>query len=130
MTALENAGIARVALGRFEEGIAAFEHVVALSHRAPHFVGELGWARATAGRVDEARAILAELRARPAGDLAVVSEAWLLGALGEIEAAFDVLARAEEQCQAYAYFTGLPGFDPLRTDPRWAELLQRLGLTA
>ena len=32
----------------------------------------------------------------------VVSEGWLLGALGEIDAAFDVLARAEDQNQALA----------------------------
>ena len=58
----------------------------------------------------------------------VVSEAWLLGALGEIDAAFEVLERAEEECQANLYFTGLPVFDPLRGDPRFTALLQRLGL--
>ena len=82
-----------------------------MAHRAPHFLGTLGWALATAGRKDEARTILEELRARPPGSPAVVGEAWLLGALGEIDAAFDVIARAEDECLAYLYFTGLPGFD-------------------
>ena len=127
-TALDNAGIAKVALGRLEEGIATLEHVVAVSHRGAHFLGTLGWALATAGRKDEARTILEELRARPKGSPAVVSEAWLLGALGEIDAAFEVVARAEEECLAYLYFTGLPGFDPLRADPRFDALLERLEL--
>jgi hypothetical protein len=104
------------------------EQVVAISHRGAHFLGTLGWALATAGRTAEARILLEELRARPPSAPTVVSEAWLLGALGEIDAAFDVVARAEEECQAYVYFTGLPGFDPLRGDPRFAALLARLGL--
>ena len=66
----------------------------------------------------------------PGGSPTVVSEAWLLGALGEIDAAFDVLARAEEECQGHLYFTGLPGFDPLRSDPRFTALLERLGLSS
>ena len=127
-TALDSAGMAKVVLGRLDEGIAMLEHVVAISHRGPHFLGTLGWALATAGRTAEARTILEELRARPPSAPPVVSEAWLLGALGEIDAAFDVVARAEEECQAYVYFTGLPGFDPLRGDPRFAALLARLEL--
>jgi serine/threonine-protein kinase len=127
-TALDCAGMARVALGRFEEGIATLEHVVAVSHRGAHFLGTLGWALATAGRTAEARTILEELRARPPGAPTVVSEAWLLGALGEVDTAFEVVARAEEDCLAYLYFTGLPGFDPLRGDPRFKEMLKRLNL--
>src|SRR6266542_4251588 len=117
-----------VALGKFEEAIAAGEHGVAVSRRAPFFLGVLGWALATAGRKDEARKILEELRARPAASPTAVSEAWLLGALGEIDDAFDVLARAEEEYQGLLCYTGLPGFDPLRTDPRFGALLERLGL--
>ena len=129
-TALDGAGMARVALGRLEEGIATLEHVVAVSQRGAHFLGSLGWALATAGRKGEARAILEELRARPPAAPAVVSEAWLLGALGEVDAAFEVVARADEERLAYLYFTGLPGFDPLRGDPRFAALEKRLGLDA
>ena len=127
-TALDSAGMAKVALGRVEEAIATLEHVVAISHRGAHFLGTLGWALATAGREAEARTILAELRARPPASPTVVSEAWLLGALGDVDAAFAVVARAEEECIAYLYFTGLPAFDPLRADPRFAALLERLDM--
>ena len=120
--------MANAALGRLEKAIAAGQHGVAVAHRAPFFLGVLGWALATAGRKDEARKVLAELRARPAGSPTAVSEAWLLGALGEIDDAFDVLARAEEEYQGLLSYTGLPGFDPLRADPRFAALLTRLGL--
>jgi TolB-like protein/Tfp pilus assembly protein PilF len=120
--------IANVALGRFDEGIAAGERGVAVAHRAPFFLGVLGWALATAGRNDEARKILEELRARPAGSPTAVSEAWLLGALGQIDEAFAVLSRAEEEHQGLLCYTGLPGFDPLRTDSRFGALLTRLGL--
>ena len=93
-----------------------------------HFLGLLGWALATAGRKDEARTLLEELRARPAAAPTIVSEGWLLGALGEIDAAFEVLARAEDECQLWLYYTGLPAFDPLRADPRFAALVSRLEL--
>ena len=68
------------------------------------------------------------LRARPADSPTAVSEAWLLGALGEIDDAFDVLVRAEEEHQGLLCYTGLPGFDSLRADPRFGALLGRLGL--
>jgi hypothetical protein len=121
--------IANVALGKFEEGIAAAEHGVAVARRAPFFVGVLGWALAAAGRTGEARTVLEELRARPASSPTVVSEAWLLGALGEIDDAFDVLARAEEEHQGLLCYTGLPAFDWLRSEPRFAALMARLELS-
>jgi tetratricopeptide (TPR) repeat protein len=120
--------MANVALGRLDEAIAAGEHGVAVAHRAPFFLGVLGWALAAAGRKDEARKVLEELRARPAGSPTAVSEAWLLGALGQIDDAFDVLSRAEEEHQGLLCYTGVPGFDSLRSDPRFAALLERLGL--
>jgi hypothetical protein len=121
--------MANVALGRLEEAVVAGEHGVAVSRRAPFFLGVSGWALAAAGRDGEARMVLEELRARPAASPTVVSEAWLLGALGEIDEAFDVLARAEEEHQGLLCYTGLPGFDSLRADPRFGALLERLGLS-
>jgi TolB-like protein/predicted Ser/Thr protein kinase len=127
-SALFCAALANVALGHFEQGIAEAEHGVAVAHRGGDFVGLLGWALATAGRKDEARTLLAELRTRPTEAPQIVSEGWLLGALGEVDAAFEVFARAAEQNQLWLYYSGVPGFDPLRADPRFPALLARLGL--
>jgi len=128
VSALLCSSMANVALGNVDEGIATAEHLVAMSHRkAALFLGVLGWAFAVAGRQGEARTVLWELRALP-GTPNFVSEAWLLGALGERDAAFEALARAEAEYQAMLYYTGLPGFDSLRTDERFGALLRRLDL--
>jgi len=128
ITCVLASSMAKMALGRHEEGITEAEQMVELSRRGAVFLGLLGWALATAGRNGEARALLEELRARPADSPTIVSEAWLLGALGEIDEAFEIIDRAEEEYQAFLYYTGLPGFDPLRADPRFAALLTRLEL--
>jgi len=117
-----------IALGNFERGIAAAERVVENSRRAPFFVGLLGWTYAASGRHEKARPFLEELQQRPDGQPALVSEVWLLGALGEKDAAFDLLARAQDEFQAYALYIGMPGFDTLRDDPRFDELTRRLNL--
>jgi len=41
-------------------------------------------------------------------------------------AAFNLLARAEDEQQALLYYVGLPTFDALRDDPRFSALLARL----
>jgi TolB-like protein/Tfp pilus assembly protein PilF/predicted Ser/Thr protein kinase len=125
--ALWGSGLALTTLGRFSEGIARLERAAA-SQRGGFVHGLLGWALATAGRTDEARRVLGELRARPATAPTVVSEAWLLAALGEEDAAFQLLERAEAECQIFFTQFGLPGFDPLRSDPRFDQLVERAGL--
>jgi len=126
--ALWGAGLSRIALGRGEDGIAMLERALTPSHRTGFIHGALGWALAAAGRTAEARRILSELQARPPGAPAIVSEAWLRAALGDKDAAFELLERAEVERQPALAFAGLPGFDELRSDPRFAALLARMGL--
>ena len=108
--------------------MAHLEQACTPSHRGAFIHGALGSALAAAGRVDEARAVLEELGRRPAPAPTVVSEAWLLGSLGETEAAWDVLERAEKEGQPFLGFLGLPSFDPFRADPRFDAMLERLAL--
>jgi tetratricopeptide (TPR) repeat protein len=128
--ALWGSGLAQVALGKPDDGVAMLERAATPAHRGGFIHGALGWAPAAAGRIDESRAILDELRARPTSAPAVVSEAWLLAALGEKDTAFQVLERAEVEHQAMLVLVGFPGFEPLRADPRFEEPLERMGLSA
>ncbi|PYS97823.1 MAG: hypothetical protein DMF63_18565 [Acidobacteria bacterium] len=126
MLALWGACSGHIALGNFDLGIAAAKRVVENSRRAPFFVGLLGWTYAVSGQREMALSLLQELQQRPDGQPALVSEVWLLGALGEKDAAFDLLARAQDEFQAYVLYLGMPGFDSLREDPRFDELTRRL----
>lgn len=128
--ALWAGGMGDVALGQFECGIGSLRDAARLTMRAAFHEGLVGWGLARAGRVDEARLVLAGLQARPSDAPVAVSEAWLLAALGESDAAFEVIERALRECQAFAYYVGLPGYDELRADPRFAALRERLGLPA
>jgi adenylate cyclase len=120
--------IANISLGKFNEGIAAAERAVEVSRRGGFFVGLLGWAYAVSGATDRARNLLEELSKRPPDAPTLVSQVWLLAAIGENEAAFELLERAESEPQAFAYYVNLPTFDPLHGDARFADLIRRKGL--
>jgi TolB-like protein/cytochrome c-type biogenesis protein CcmH/NrfG len=123
-------GAGLIALGRPGEALVPLERVSVATHRGGHYHAVVGWALAAAGRVDEARGVLQELRARPSPAPPIVAEAWLLASLGDHDAAFEVLDRAAAESQAVMAFPGMPGFDPLRGDPRFAALMGRLSLPA
>jgi TolB-like protein/Tfp pilus assembly protein PilF len=90
----------------------------------------LACAHAMAGRRDEALAALDELKEQSRrrytspGDFAVV-----YAALGEREQAFLWLEKAFDERDGWMlYLKVAPLFDPLRTDPRFQDLVRRVGL--
>jgi tetratricopeptide (TPR) repeat protein len=86
------------------------------------------WARilALAGRHDEARRLLRDLEGMPGrSDLNELASVYV--ALGDHDAAFALLFHRLEQGDPGPNFVEVdPGFDRLRTDPRWSDLVRRL----
>jgi len=114
--------------GMFTEAIGEAERAVTLS---PDFIEHywmLGHAYAVAGKTAEARKILDDLHAlakkqyiQPYG-FAVIHTG-----LGENDEAFEWLERAYQDRNAWMVFLQVvPWLDPLRSDPRFQDLLRRM----
>jgi eukaryotic-like serine/threonine-protein kinase len=124
-------GLGRVLLqqGRYDEAIAALRQVLARESHS-YFISDLGQAYAVAGRHAEARRMLAQLQdiARR-GYVSPVYIAKVHAGLGENAQALALLNQAFQQRSDQ--LTGLrvdPAFDHLRADPRFVDLLRRVGL--
>ncbi|MBW3553397.1 MAG: protein kinase [Gemmatimonadetes bacterium] len=120
-TVLYVRGIAAVELGEYDEAIAALEEAVDIN---PRWEGALGRAYALAGRTEEAQAIAAILEAHPTSWNAFAL-AELHTALGDFDAAFRWLAY--EPAHGWLPWSRVvPSLVPLRTDPRFGDLMRRL----
>jgi len=126
--ALWVSGAASVSLGQFDQAVSSLERAATRARANPFTRGTLGWVLAAAGRIDEAYEVLEALHARAVAGATVLSEAWLLAALEDMDGAFEVLRLACEEKQLLVPFTGMPGFDPLRSDPRFAAIVERMRL--
>jgi TolB-like protein/Tfp pilus assembly protein PilF len=85
---------------------------------------------ARAGRRDESLKLLRELKARAAREyVSPVSLARVYIGLGDKEQALVWLRKAYDERSAYLVNIGVhPAYDPLRSDPRFDELLRGVGL--
>ena len=115
--------------GMYEEAIAEFQIATRLSENDPEVLACLGHAYALSGKRDKAQDVLDELkelskrRYVQSYDLAVV----YVG-LGEKDRALKLLGKAyEERDETLVLIKVDPRLDPLRSDPRYAELLRRMG---
>jgi serine/threonine-protein kinase len=111
------------------EGIRSFEKAVETSGRAAYYLAALGYGQAFAGRRAEASAILQELeeKHRRREALALYVAAVHVG-LGDKEAAFAWLERAFEERSHLPSILTESAFVSLRGEPRYADLLRRMGL--
>jgi len=117
--------------GKQEEAIREFQNALRLSGTADADLQlDLGIAYAMTGKRDEARRILAKLEnLHEQGGVPSGSVGILHGALGESNEAFAWLEKAyEERDPQLTYIKAGRRFEPLRKDPRFSELVHRLGL--
>ncbi len=93
----------------------------------PLIVCDLGCAYAFSGKKIEARTILNSLKQK--SQFSYVSPyliASIYSALGEKDEAFQWLEKAYDRRDGISYLLADPMMDPLRSDPRFARLIQRL----
>jgi tetratricopeptide (TPR) repeat protein len=116
--------------GMLREAIASHEKAVAAARDNALTLSALGHAYGIAGRRGDALKIARELEGRTA-DAYVPGPAIALvyAGLGDTDRALQWLVRGYEQRDRWMVFLKVePRFDPLRTDPRFADLLRRLRL--
>jgi tetratricopeptide (TPR) repeat protein len=123
--------IARASLeqGHHAQAIAAFQQAIA-SGGIRTLQAELGHAYAVAGRTADARLSLHEL-AMPAGRLAAspFDRAVVHTGLGDTSEALTWLEKSFAERERWMVTLNVaPVFDPLRADPRFAGLVDRVGL--
>jgi TolB-like protein/lipoprotein NlpI len=110
--------------------IGLLEQARALTPDDPLILADLAYCYATSGRRDEARSLLSQLEEQSRrGYVNPMSFALIHVGLGQVEEAFGWLERAHETRAFLLPFIGvdLP-YEPMRSDPRFASLLRRMGL--
>ena len=121
---------AYVGKGKYEEAIAIAQAGLKVAPDNPAMLAHLGYAYARAGQRGEAQKILAQLLtlAKQRG-VPPTSIAQLYAALGDQNQAFAWLEKAYEARIVFLlYLKVSPRWDSLRSDPRFADLVRRIGL--
>ena len=116
------------AKGQYTEAIAAYQMTIRLGQDTPIIQIYLGAAYALGGERERAQAILKRLQTNNQY-VSPAKLAVLYAALGERELAFASLERAYAARDLQLQFLGVdPDYDSLRSDPRFPDLLRRVGL--
>jgi TolB-like protein/Tfp pilus assembly protein PilF len=121
-------GIILVEKGQFAQAIREFQKLGDL----PHALGHMGNAYAREGREAEALAILPRLRRHTEKTgIGRYEIALVYAGLKEKEKAFEWLERAyQARDKGLTYLLVDPCLDPLRSDPRFNSLVERIGFPA
>lgn len=121
-------GNAFLAMGRPEEALHAFREQATRTGEVISVRAYEAQALAALGRPDDAREILLALQS----DERYVRPEFLAaayGALGDLDRAFEELERAfAARSAGLIYLHVDPSYEPLRGDPRYASLVERIGL--
>jgi TolB-like protein/tetratricopeptide (TPR) repeat protein/predicted Ser/Thr protein kinase len=126
-------GMAYVQKSMFREATAEFEKALTISPGNTNVLAELGYGYAVAGRRADAQKVLDQLneiskqKYVPAGFRVMI-----YAGLGERDKALEWLEKSYEERNIVGDGTADikvdPVFDPLRSDPRFADLLRRMNL--
>jgi hypothetical protein len=114
----------------YEESLVVCEKVASLYGGNPYSRAMPSLILAISGKTDEAKKILNELKRQPKLDpLSLISLAATHSVMGEKREALELLEAAYQERVSMLIFLGvLPMFDNIRSDPRFADLLRRIGL--
>ena len=125
-------GMAYDEKGEFSEAIAEFQKALSTPDGGgAEMITRLGHVYATSGKKEEAQRLLAELEEMSARRyVSPMLMARIHTGLDEKERAFEFLERAfTERSPWMVYLKVDPVFDNLRSDPRFANLVRRMGLS-
>ena len=115
-----------------KEAVDAFQRASMFSNGHPIAVAGLGYTAAVFGRREEAVMMLDLLKERRKDEY--VSAYWIAAVhcgLGEKSRALQWLQKAYSERDGYMIFLDVePIFDPLRSDPQFALLLKKVGLSS
>jgi TolB-like protein/DNA-binding winged helix-turn-helix (wHTH) protein/Tfp pilus assembly protein PilF len=117
--------------GMYVEAIAGFKKAIPLTAGSESTLSKagLGYVYAVTGKKSEARTLLDELKQHSAQEyVSATSVALIYAGLGEKDQAFAWLEKAYEQRAFQLQWINLePRWDSLRSDPRFQNLMRRIG---
>ncbi len=118
--------------GLAEEAITQYRKALYLSINSPGIMSALGHACAQAGKPEEARHVLDELKEMSKERyVSPYFIAEVYRGLGELDKTFEWLEKAFADRSDWLVWIGVePAFDDLRSDPRFINLLHRIGLSS
>jgi len=122
-------GFARRQKGLLEEAIAAYERAVELVPEDLHLKADLSMVYAASGRSDRAQMILDEFKEKARREhVPPIALAWAHMAVGDLDGTFTWLDKMyEERNPELIWMNVQPRYDGLRADPRFQELLRKIG---
>ena len=113
----------------YDEAIAELTKAIKLSGGSPAFIANLARAYVATGKRSEALKLLNDLKKRSNPSYSNAAEiAVIYASLGDTDQAMNWLEKGYEE----RFNPGVllrPGFDPLRSDPRFQDLVRRIGLS-
>src|SRR4029077_9004353 len=124
-------GVSYVKKSMYKEGMAEFEKGMAISPVNPEALTGLGYGYAVTGRRAEAQKVLDKLNELSKHEyVSAVWRAKIYAGLEEKDEAFEWLEKAydDHSIVSVGYIKTNPMFDPLRSDPRYSDLLRRTNL--